>query len=202
MGYQFAIERFPRSEDWIGWEVSRPVMARSPAAEVKMGLPKLLPRLWRFARVLCRDADFAHDLVQSTCLRALERAQQFQPGTRLDHWTFSILASIWKNEIEKRRVRTGGGLVDIETVMSSDDADSMENSITVKKVLGVIEALPEAQRIIAMMIYVEGFTFAEAAKSLEVPVGTLLNRMSTVRAKLTEALGEPKVTLRRARGAT
>jgi RNA polymerase sigma-70 factor, ECF subfamily len=206
MGYQLAIHETPAFarpglRGRFGLEGLKTVAAPSPAAEVKRGLPQLLPRLWRFARVLCRDTDFAHDLVQATCLRALERASQFQPGTRLDHWTFSILSSIWKNEVEKRKIRTGGGLVDIETILASEDAESLENSVTVKKILGVITGLPETQRIIAMMIYVEGFTFAEASKALDVPVGTLLNRMSTVRARLTEALGEPRVALRRAGGA-
>jgi RNA polymerase sigma-70 factor, ECF subfamily len=206
MGYDFAITHhqvlaLSPARVLLFLERAKPVTARSPLAEVKAGLPLLLPRLWRFARVLCRDPDFAHDLVQATCLRALERAAQFEPGSRLDHWTFTILSSIWKNEIEKRKVRQGSGFVDIETVLSSADAEAMENSATVRKVISVIGALPEAQRIIAMMIYVEGFTFAEAAQALDAPVGTLLNRMSTVRSKLTQALGEPRAVLRTSGGA-
>ena len=51
-------------------------------------LPGLLPRLWRFGLVLSHDRDMAEELVQMTCVRAIERAQQFTPGTRFDRWLF------------------------------------------------------------------------------------------------------------------
>jgi RNA polymerase sigma-70 factor (ECF subfamily) len=61
---------------------------------VRAGLAAALKRLWRFGLVLSRNRDTAEDLVQSTCVRALERAHQYTPGTRLDRWLFSILHSI------------------------------------------------------------------------------------------------------------
>jgi RNA polymerase sigma-70 factor, ECF subfamily len=172
-------------------------MVQQSYSSVRDGLPLLLPRLWRFARVLCRDPDFAEDLVQATCVRAMERAAQFSEGTRLDHWTFSILASIWKNEIEKRRVRRGHGVVEADTVASPLAADAIEMNATLKQVIAIISTLPEPQRVIAMLIYVEGFTFAEASAALDVPVGTLLTRMAAVREKLSEKLAVPVVALRR-----
>jgi RNA polymerase sigma-70 factor, ECF subfamily len=161
-------------------------MAESKILDVRKELPPLLPRLWRFAMVQCRDADVAQDLVQATCVRAIERAAQFVPGTHFDRWTFSILASIWKNEIDKRRVRIGNGIVEADTVASNDFLDTMEMTTTVKQIVGVIAALPDQQRMIAMLIYVEGFTFQQASNAMDVPLSTLLSRMSAVRAKLAE----------------
>ena len=54
--------------------------------EVSAGLAPNLARLWRYALVLSGARDVADDLVQATCVRALERAEQFQLGTRLDRW--------------------------------------------------------------------------------------------------------------------
>src|SRR5262245_49765963 len=88
--------------------------------EVEKGLPPLLKRLWRYGLVLSGDADTAHDLVQATCLRALERCEQFQPGTQLSRWAYTILSSIWKNEIRSRRVRMGQGFVDPEIALITD----------------------------------------------------------------------------------
>ena len=82
------------------------------SARGKRGLASNLARLWRYALVLSGARDVADDLVQATFVRALERADQFQPGTRLDRWLFSILRSIWLNELRSRRVRAGGGFVD------------------------------------------------------------------------------------------
>ncbi len=58
-----------------------------------------LPRLWRYALVLSRQRHIAEDLVQATCVRALERGDQFVSGTRMDRWLLSILHSIWLNEV-------------------------------------------------------------------------------------------------------
>src|ERR1700684_1197829 len=86
-------------------------MSEASRREVRAGLEPCLARLWRYALVTSRARDAAEDLVQATCLRAIERADQFVPGTRLDRWLFAILRSIWLNELRSRRVRAGGGFV-------------------------------------------------------------------------------------------
>jgi RNA polymerase sigma-70 factor, ECF subfamily len=170
-------------------------MAELRVPDIRKELPSLLPRLWRFAIVQCRDPDFAQDLVQATCIRAIERAAQFVPGTHFDRWTFSILASIWKNEIEKRRVRSGNGIVEADTLASNDYLETMELTTTIKQILGVITALPDQQRMIAMLVYVEGFTFQQASEALDVPLSTLLSRMVVVRAKLAQRFAPTSANL-------
>ena len=61
------------------------------SGNVREGLDRLLPRLWRFCLVLSGDRSAADDLVQAACLRALEREKQFEVGTRLDHWYSALL---------------------------------------------------------------------------------------------------------------
>ena len=67
--------------------------------ELQHLLPTLLPRLWRFALRLARDPHDAEDLVQRTCVRALERRQQWQAGTAMLSWLFAIEHSIRLNEL-------------------------------------------------------------------------------------------------------
>jgi len=69
-------------------------MSEASRREVRAGLEACLARLWRYAVVLSRTRDAADDLVQATCLRAIERADQFVPGTRLDRWLFSSDRSV------------------------------------------------------------------------------------------------------------
>jgi RNA polymerase sigma-70 factor, ECF subfamily len=159
-------------------------MPATQLIEVRRQLPPLLSRLWRFAMVQCRNADIAQDLVQAACVRAMERADQFVPGTRFDRWVFSILASIWHNEIEKQKVRTGHGIVEADTIASSEFIETIEMNTTVKQIVALIAALPDQQRTVALLVYVEGFTFQEASQALGVPIGTLLSRMAAVRAAL------------------
>ena len=99
---------------------------------------------------------------ETTCLRAIERADQFAAGTRLDRWLFAILRSIWLNEIRARRVREGGGFVDAEDALSFDVARAIETNILAAQVLKEISRLPEAQRETVLLVYGEGYSYAEA----------------------------------------
>jgi RNA polymerase sigma-70 factor, ECF subfamily len=136
-------------------------MSEARRREVRAGLESSLACLWRYALVLSRTRDAADDLVQATCLRAIERADQFVPGTRVDRWLFAILRSIWLNEIRSRRIRERGGFV-----------------------LKAIEGLPEAQREAILLVYGEGYSYAEAAAMLGVPIGTIMSRLAGGRAAL------------------
>ena len=101
-------------------------MSEASRLEVRAGLQSSLARLWRYALVLSKARDAADDLVQATCLRAIERADQFVPGTRADRWLFAILRSIWLNEIRSQRIREGGGSVDAEDALVRDGVHEIE----------------------------------------------------------------------------
>lgn len=149
-------------------------------------LGALLPRLWRYAYVVCRDRDRANDLVQATCERALSRRAQFQPGTRLDAWTFTILQSIWKNDLRRESIRRGQGFVDAEEAGLVDTRESAEGRIFLAEVLNAVDRLPEAQKSAVYLVYVEGMSYEEAAAVLEIPAGTLTSRLVRARAKIAE----------------
>ena len=147
-------------------------------------LPTLLPRLWRFGLVLARDPAVAEDLVQATCVRALERSSQFAIGTRLDRWLFTILRSIWINQLRAQRIRTGHGLVDADKVLVTDGEQEIETNILAGQVLKHALELPEAQREALLLVCVEGLTYQEAADVLNVPIGTVMSRLAAARLKL------------------
>ncbi|GAB4231575.1 MAG: hypothetical protein Kow0032_13900 [Methyloligellaceae bacterium] len=151
---------------------------------VSSGLTSCLPRLWRYALVLSGDHGSAEDLVQATCVRALERATQFMPGSHLDRWLFSILSSIWKNELRARSVRRGAGLVDAETSLVVDGEQGAQTNILARQVLKEVQSLPEAQREAVLLVYVEGLKYREAAAVLGVPVGTIMSRLAAARERL------------------
>ena len=151
---------------------------------VSDGLARHLARLWRYGLVLSSNRETAEDLVQATCVRALERAHQFQPGTKLDRWLFSILNSIWKNEIRSQKIRQGAGFVAAEDVLITDGAKQIETNILARQVLSEVQSLPEVQRSTVFLVYAEGFSYKEAAKALDVPMGTVMSRLAAARAKL------------------
>jgi RNA polymerase sigma-70 factor (ECF subfamily) len=117
-------------------------------------------------------------------LRAIERADQFVPGTRVDRWLFTILRSIWLNELRSQRVREGGGVVDAEIALTTDGAREIEMNITASAVLRAMGRLPDAQRETLLLVYGEGYSYAEAAATLGVPIGTIMSRLAAGRAAL------------------
>jgi RNA polymerase sigma-70 factor, ECF subfamily len=159
-------------------------MSEASRLEVRRGLEPCLARLWRYALTLSRANDLAEDLVQATCVCVIERADQFVAGTRLDRWLFAILRSIWLNEIRARRVREGGGFVDAEDALSTDGAHLIETNILAADVLKAIGRLPEAHRETVLLVYAEGYSYAEAANALEIPIGTIMSRLAAARAAL------------------
>jgi RNA polymerase sigma-70 factor, ECF subfamily len=149
-------------------------------------LPHLLPRLWRFALRLARDAHDAEDLVQRTCVRALERRAQWQPGTALLSWLFAIEHSIWLNELRTPQRRRTGSL-DIESLPVDDEpmasaSGNPELQLHYRQVVTAVESLPQAQRVVMLLVAVEGLSYREAADILDVPIGTVMSRLSRARA--------------------
>jgi RNA polymerase sigma-70 factor (ECF subfamily) len=159
-------------------------MAARADDPVMKGIAAELPRLWRYGLVLSGNRDTAEELVQATCVRAIERAHQFMRGTRLDRWLISILHSIWLNEIRSRKVRQGQGLVDADSALIFDGIRDIETNIMAGQVLREVQSLPEVQRETVFLVYVEGMTYREAAQALSVPIGTVMSRLAAARGKL------------------
>lgn len=157
-------------------------MRKSAAqAAVSEGLPAIYPRLWRFCLALTRDRAKAEDLAQSTCERALTQADKFDPGTDLDRWLFVMARRLWLNEVRATKVRRGEGLVPIEETDTQDNKPNVETNILARQVFDMVQALPEAQRMTALLVYVEGRPYREAAEILDIPIGTVMSRLSSVR---------------------
>lgn len=159
-------------------------MAMGGPEEVRAALVEHLARLWRYGLILTGRRDEAEDLVQATCVRALERGNQFQSGTRLDRWLFSILRSIWLNELRAQRVRRGKGTVDAETALVLDGASQTEATVLAHQVLKEVQELPDTQRETVFLVYVEGLAYREAAAILGIPIGTVMSRLAAARVTL------------------
>jgi RNA polymerase sigma-70 factor (ECF subfamily) len=171
----------------------------SPKAAIGPGglsgdLAVLLPRLWRFALRLAGDRRDAEDLVQRACERALERQHPLQPGTSMLSWMFSIVHSVWLNELRARQICSHGNmrwsekLVEAvaDTVACNPEMHSLQQQI-----ISSVEKLPDAQRSVMLLMAVEGLTYREAATVLDVPIGTVMSRLVHARLTIGESLGMP-----------
>ena len=155
-------------------------------------LPTLLPRLWRFALRLTQNQHDAEDLVQRACVRALERTNQLQPGTSALSWLFSIVHSTWMNELRSRSIRNRGSMDwqddEIES-LADPTGHNPEIDLLHRQVIKAVEALPEAQRVVMVLVAVEGLSYREAAEVLDVPIGTVMSRLSRARLTIGQQFG-------------
>lgn len=131
--------------------------------------------------VLTKDRDRANDLAQATCERALRNAEKFDKGTDLDRWLFTIARRVWLNDLRAAKVRLGAGVVPVEDVELADNNPHVDVNIFAREVLNIVQALPEGQRLTTFLVYVEGYSYREAAETLDIPIGTVMSRLAGAR---------------------
>lgn len=153
---------------------------------VRDAILEVYPRIVRYSLVLTGDKTQADDLAQAACLRALEKSDQFEPGTHCDRWIFRVTQRLWINERRKQAVRTGGGLAAIEEANIVDPKPGPESSLHARQVMMGVMELPEAQRTVVLLVYVEGYSYRDAAMILDIPIGTIMSRLSVARGKLVQ----------------
>lgn len=143
-------------------------------------------RLFGVALAWCGDAMVADDLVQETLILALQRVHQLRQPERLHAWLYSILSNCWKHHLRRQRPS-----VELEeSHLPSDDgpaARTREMEI-VHRVRRAIVRLPLGQQQTVTLVDLEGFSYAEVAEILDIPVGTVMSRLHTARNALQRVL--------------
>ena len=158
----------------------------SPADEVRAALGELLPRLRRFARVITRNVADADDLVQIAVEKALARAAQWRPGSRLDSCMFGIMKNAWIDEIRARR-RRERVFAPEEAGLQVGDASAESRDIALS-VQSAMVHVPEEQRMAIALVLIEGLSYKDAAETLGIPIGTLTSRLARGRETLQRLL--------------
>jgi len=157
---------------------------------LRQEIVSFLPRLRRFARSLARDPDRADDLVQAACQRALERLGQVREGTRLDSWLYRIIYTRWIDKLRRGKTRSANLVVltneDAPAPAYAEAGNDLAAALDIKKAL---ETLPAEHHAAIMLVSVEGYSYAEAASVLDVPVGTVASRVARGRTMLGRLLG-------------
>jgi RNA polymerase sigma-70 factor (ECF subfamily) len=151
-----------------------------------------LPRLRRYARALTGDRNAADDLVQDTVERALSRFHLWRPGSDLRAWLFTIMHNIYVNQT-RSRIRHPHEPLDES---AAEDLHMREPDWgTLRDIEEALARLPAEQRSVLLLVGLEQFTYEEAARVLEVPLGTVMSRLSRGRERLRVLLyGEARAT--------
>lgn len=168
---------------------------------------ELLPDLLSAARYMARTRAEAEDTVAEAVARAWERREDLRDRDRFRGWLFRILRNCYLGRRRERDRRPdevplpeeAGEEPDFSLferlhqpflLWWSDPEERFFDRLLREDLERAVEALPEAYRSAVVLVDVQGFSYAEAADVLEVPVGTVRSRLSRARTRLKETLWE------------
>ena len=155
--------------------------------QLQNGLIELLPELRRFAYSLTCDRDAADDLTQSALERALTKESAWDSRRPLKFWVFRIARNLWLDQLRAEKARGSTKDIDDEEVDIADDRlAAMHTTQELREVTDKMRELPEDQRAVLALVAVEGYSYKEAAELLDIPVGTVMSRLSRARKTLIE----------------
>lgn len=156
----------------------------------RQDLVALVPKLRRFAYSLTGNRQDGDDLVQSAIEKALRNAAQFQDGTRMDSWLYRIIQTLWIDD-RRRNLRRGTNMDPDDAHLSDEGkaASLPEDRMMLAQTRAAMADLPEPQRAVLALIAIEGLSYREAAETLDIPVGTVMSRLSRAREALLPKLG-------------
>jgi RNA polymerase sigma-70 factor (ECF subfamily) len=143
-------------------------------------LVELIPRLRRYARALVGDRANADDLVQDTLERAWTKLHLYRQGTDLRAWLFTVMHNVHVNRVRAARVNDPLGDEMPELAQRGTQADAL----LVRDLDRAIARLPADQRAVLLLVTLEEMSYEEVARTLGIPIGTVMSRLSRAREKL------------------
>jgi RNA polymerase sigma-70 factor (ECF subfamily) len=139
-----------------------------------------IPRLRRYARALAGERHAADDLVQDTLERALNKFHLWRPGSDLRAWLFAIMHNVFVNQLRARGARPEAPLDESFDVAAAAAGDRLE----VRDLDAALARLPVEQREVVLLVGLEELSYAEAARALGIPIGTVMSRLFRGRERL------------------
>ena len=151
-------------------------------------LVELIPRLRRYARALVGDRMTADDLVQDTLERAWAKLHLYRRGTDLRAWLFTVMHNVHVNRI--RATRAVDPLEDDMPELAQPQREP--DALLVRDLDRAIARLPADQRAVLLLVTLEEMSYEDVARTLGIPIGTVMSRLSRAREKLRAMMaGQP-----------
>jgi RNA polymerase sigma-70 factor (ECF subfamily) len=171
-------------------------------------LDEVFHGLYGYAMVLSRDRTEAEDLVQETCVRAIQAIENLRPDSNVKSWLFTILRNIWLNRLRRRR--TAPKMVELDgdespaqaaVAASKDPLALYVSKVEREQVREAIQQLSDEFREVIVLREYGELSYQEIANVLGCPAGTVMSRLGRARSKLRSLLsGSLRTPDRRAKG--
>jgi RNA polymerase sigma-70 factor (ECF subfamily) len=139
-----------------------------------------LPRLRRYARALVGRREDADDLVQDTLERAWSREDRWQAVADMRAWLFSIMHNLHVDGARRARLP----LVELDESAAELPAPPPAEPLAVRDLQAALERLPVEQKEVLLLVALEDMSYADAARALGIPIGTVMSRLARGRERL------------------
>ncbi|WP_077340299.1 RNA polymerase sigma factor [Pseudocolwellia agarivorans] len=147
----------------------------------------LVPMIRRFAYSLTGNQHDADDLLQNTIERLLTKG--VPENVELNKWMFRVCRNLWIDEYRSRKVRqTAAESPELTDGQIVNDEKQQTDKISLQEVNNAMDILPDEQRSILSLVAIQGMSYKEVAETLEIPIGTVMSRLSRARISLSQCL--------------
>ncbi len=140
-----------------------------------------IPRLRRYAQALVGNRAEADDLVQDTLERAWKKIPLWRGSSDLRAWLFSIMHNLHIDQVRKPKLATTSLAAEAMVVTQRGDPDG---ALAVRDIDAALRLLPDEQREVLLLVALEQLTYEEVARTLRIPIGTVMSRLSRGRERL------------------
>lgn len=158
----------------------------SNARTLKTRIAERRCRLYKIAYAWCGDPHIADDLVQETLTLAISKRHQLRDPARLGSWLYTVLNNCWREHLRSRRS-------DIELDSHTLECDHCPERLNqagelAERVIEHMAGLHEGQRQVLSLVVIEGLSYRDVAEILDIPMGTVMSRLSRARRYLADRL--------------
>jgi RNA polymerase sigma-70 factor (ECF subfamily) len=146
---------------------------------------ELIPRLRRYARALTGERSAADDLVQDTLERAWNKLHLWREGSDLRAWLFTIMHNVHVNQV---RSRMATATVPLDEAAEAPIRPTQSDMLEVRDIDTALQQLSIDQRQVLLLVSIERMSYEETARTLGIPIGTVMSRLARGRERLRMAL--------------
>ncbi len=146
-----------------------------------------IPRLCRYARALVGDRNAADDLVQDTFERAWTKLGNWRTGSDMRAWLFGIMHNLY---IDQRRRPTLPMTPTYDETIEVSTRANQSDALEMRDLTAALAQLPAEQRQVLLLVSLEDMTYEDVGRTLDIPVGTVMSRLSRARARLRTLIEE------------
>jgi RNA polymerase sigma-70 factor (ECF subfamily) len=145
--------------------------------------------VYRYAYRLTGGVQDAEDLTQSVFLAAQRKIGQLRNIKAAESWLFSILRNAFLKERQRRRPRPAADLdIDVDLIAAEGPTEEIDQA----RLQDALDRLPDHFRLVVVMFYFQGCSYREIAEELDMPIGTVMSRLSRAKDCLRSLWAEPE----------